>query len=256
MTKRIVTFIFALAITIIGCNAQNWILMRYETHFGIGTTNVFGDIGGTADKSNLFGLKDIRINETGPSFYLGIRYKLRERQALKLNLIYGTAEGDDEGSRNSNRKYSFKTSIFEPSVQYEYYILNDGRNYSTSRLFNRRGMVNNYSTLAFYVFGGLGGVFFNPKFTPVTSSEYKDNYSKISVVVPIGIGLKIAYNKYWSVGFEIGRRFSFSDYLDGLSTAFSKDMDTYYFSNIHLIYKIETDRYGRPVFFGRKKYRP
>jgi hypothetical protein len=261
MTKRIFTIIFVLTISFIGCYAQNWLLMRYEAHFGIGTTNVFGDIGGTMDKNNLYGLKDIKIKETGPSFYLGIRYKLTERQALKLNLIYGSAASSDEGARNFDRKFSFKTHLFEPSIQYEYYIITDSRNYSVAKLYNRRGMINNYSLLSFYVFGGIGGVFFSPTLTyggrqPEKGVEFVDGYSKISAVIPIGLGLKINYNKLWAIGFELGRRFAFTDYLDGISTIYSKDNDTYYFANIHLIYKLECDRYGRPYIFGRRKYRP
>jgi hypothetical protein len=260
MTKRIVTIVVILTISFLGCFGQNWLLMRYEVHFGVGTANVFGDIGGTADKNNLFGLKDIKINETGPSFYLGVRYKLKMNQALKLNLIYGTAKSTDVGSRNEVRMFSYKTSIFEPSVQYEYYFLSEDRKFRTSRLYNRRGMINNFSTLAFYVYGGLGGVFFKPEFTassrlPQQNVEFVNNNSNISVVLPIGIGIKTAFTKYWSVGIEFGRRFTLSDYLDGLSTSFSKAKDTYYFGNIHLIYKIETDRYGRPLFFKKHKYR-
>lgn len=261
MTKRIVTIIFVLTIGYIGCYSQNWLLTRYEVHFGIGTTNVFGDVGGTADNSNLYGLKDIKIKETGPSFYIGMRYKFKEKHALKLNLIYGSAKSSDIDGKNSDRLFSYKTSLFEPSVQYEYYILSDSRNYRTSRMYNRRGMVNNYAVLGIYVYGGVGGIFFNPKFSynssrpPIDGVEFVDNYKKVSVVVPIGIGLKMAYNKFWSFGFEFGRRFTFTDYLDGLSTSFSHANDTYYFGNIHAIYKIECDRYGRPLFFGRKKYR-
>jgi hypothetical protein len=260
MLRRIITGALFLVISFAGCFGQNWLLNRYEIHFGLGTTNVFGDIGGTADKSNLFGLKDIRLNETGSSFYLGARYKIKDNQALKLNLIYGTAKSSDEGSRNATRMFSYKTSIFEPSLQYEYYFLSENRNLRTSRLYNRRGMINNFSTLSFYAFGGLGGVFFNPQFStsglePQPNVEYTTGYSKFSVVLPIGIGLKTAINKLWSVGFEFGRRFAFSDYIDGLSTSFSKAKDTYYFGSIHMVYKIETDRYGRPLFLRKQRYR-
>lgn len=240
--------------------SQSWLLLRYEIHFGIGTANVFGDIGGTADKNNLFGLKDIKINETGPSFYFGARYKLKDKQALKFNLLYGSAKSTDIGSRNDNRMFSYKTSFIEPSVQYEYYFLSEGRNLRTSRLYNRKGMINNFSTLAFYVYGGLGGIFFNPTFTasgrqPQPNIEYTTNYNKFSVVLPIGFGIKTSVTKLWSVGFEFGRRFTLTDYLDGLSTSFSKSKDTYYFGNIHLVYKIETDRYGKPLFLKKRKYR-
>jgi hypothetical protein len=44
-----------------GSMAQKWKLKRYEGIVGIGTAHYFGDIGGTADETNLFGLKDVAL---------------------------------------------------------------------------------------------------------------------------------------------------------------------------------------------------
>ena len=109
-----------------------------------------------------------------------------------------------------------------------------------------------------YAFLGVGGVFFSPKFSysgnPPAPYEYVSNYSKMSAVIPVGLGVKYVIDRYWSVGFEFGRRFAFTDYLDGLSTAYSSHNDTYYFGVLHAIYKLETDRYGVPLIFKRHRY--
>lgn len=258
MNRHLAALLLVFLVFFSSVYGQKWKLTRYEVHFGLGTTNVFGDIGGTADKNNLFGLKDIKIKETGLSLYAGARYKLTSDMALKLNLIYGFANGSDAESKNTVRNYSFRTSFFEPSVQYEYYFIGDYRYNTSAALYNRRGMLNDYKTFTAYVFAGVGGVFFNPKINfngsqPIPQ-ETVTGYSKISAVIPVGLGVKYVIDQYWSVGFEFGRRFAFTDFLDGISSTFSKSNDTYYFGMFHAIYKLETDRYGVPLIFKRQRY--
>lgn len=259
MNKRLILLLVISAFSL-SAFSQKWKLTRYEAHFGLGTTNVFGDIGGAADKNNLYGLKDIRIKETGLSIYAGARYKLTYNQAIKLNLIYGFANGSDAGSKNPERNFSFKTSFFEPSVQYEYYFIGDyDQNRNTAFLYNRRGMVNDYRTWTAYGFLGVGGLIFNPKLSfngspSNPNMNYFSGYSKATVVIPFGLGVKYVVDRYWSIGFELGRRITFTDYLDGMSSKFSHSNDTYYFGVFHAIYKLETDRYGTPLIFKRNRY--
>jgi len=261
MNRQLIIMLLAILMVSLNGYGQNWKLTRYEVHFGGGTTHFFGDIGGTADKNNWWGLKDISIANTGPSFYLGARYKLKQDMTLKLNLIYGKAKGKDLNTRNDERNFSFKTSIFEPSLQYEYYLVFDERRYGTpANFYNRRGMINNYSHFGVYVFAGLGAVIYSPKFSytgsiPDPSDHWIRNSTGFTAVIPFGLGIKMAIDKYWSAGFEFGRRIVlFSDYLDGLSTAYSHHNDMYYFGIFNLIYKLKTDRHGVPYIFRRYKY--
>jgi hypothetical protein len=223
-------------------------------------SNFFGDIGGTASKDNLWGLKDISISNAGTAYYLGARYKLKQNQSIKLSLVYGRVRGNDVGSRNEDRNFSFKSSIFEPTVQYEYYLVSDEARYqSTSHLYNRNGMINNFSHIGVYVFAGIGGAFYFPRVfyhgrAPLPGVETVSGYSKMTVAIPFGLGVKKSIDKYWSVGIEFGRRIVFSDYLDGLSTTYSKHNDTYYFGILNLIYKLETDRKNVPYIFRRYNY--
>ncbi|NJO68590.1 MAG: hypothetical protein HC830_04300 [Bacteroidetes bacterium] len=238
--------------------SQRWKLNRYEALFGIGSTNIYGDIGGAATRDNLFGLKDIRINETRYALYGGIRYKIQKDLAIKFNLIYGKGIGNDKGSVNDERGYSFKTSIFEPSVQLEYSFLSEERKVSISRLYNRRGMVNNFALLSAYGFVGAGGVIASPKVDlngndPILHKNTFKEKSNFSVAFPIGLGLKYSIDKNWSIGFEFGRRFAFSDYLEGMSSTISDFNDTYYFGIFQASYKLKTNRQGIPIFLVRKQ---
>lgn len=252
--KKLVFLITLCGLFISSVDAQRWKLRRYEGIIGIGSTNIFGDIGGTADASNLLGLKDIRIAETRPSFYAGIRYKVEEDMALKLNIIYGIGTGKDEGSRNEHRELSYSTNLIETSIQYEYYFLKEDRRLKSAAVFNRRGMINNYAKIAMYAFGGLGGIYFNPKLDgppQQINADYHivDGYSKFNLSLPIGLGLKYTIDDKISIGFELGGRYTLSDYVEGFSTEFSKNNDVYYFSNVTFIYKARTDRRGRPILF-------
>ncbi len=267
MNKHVILMLLLAFCLMSSAYSQKWKLTRYELHFGIGTTNVYSDIGGSIDKNNWWGIKDIRIKETRPSFYGGTRFKLKNNQSIKLNLILGFGTGSDVGSKNAIRNHSYTTTIFEPSVQYEYYFIAEDRRNRPSNLYNRSGMLNNFTNKGLYVFAGLGGVLFYPKYiqgTPIGTdieieaakqqypNEITSGYSHFSVVIPVGVGFKYSVDKYWSIGIEFGRRFSFSDFLDGFNApAYSQSNDTYYFGVIHAIYKLKTDRKGVPAFLRR-----
>jgi len=257
MLKRILPFILLIALSFPEeGNAQRWKLRRYEAVFGVGFLNYFGDVGGSANSDNWFGIKDLSIKHTRPSLYLGTRFKIRENMGLKLNFMYGWVAGDDEGSKNSDRGFHFTSSVFEPSLQYEFSIISEERRYSSSALFNKRGMVNNYSQINLYLYAGIGGVFFNPKVNDAMKNApaYTPDYSTSALVLPVGIGLKYVINQNWSIGGEFGVRFVASDYLDAYShPVFSKANDLYYFGFINGIYRIRTSKSGVPIIFGRKR---
>jgi hypothetical protein len=213
-------------------------------------------MGGTADVNNFYGLKDIRLQETGSSFYMGFRYRTTEETAVKLNLIYGNAHGTDVGTRNAGRGFSYKTSFFEPSVQYEYYFIRSTKR-TTSGLFNRRGLLMEYVKFELYGFIGVGGVYAMPVFNdagapPNPATHFINTSSSFSPLIPFGAGIKLGLTKYYAVGFELGRRYLFTDYFDGLSTSYSNHNDIYYFGSFHIIYKLETDRRGVPLIFSKR----
>jgi len=51
----------------------------------------------------------------------------------------------------------------------------------------------------------------------------------------------------WNIGFELGGRFTLTDYLDAFTSQWSKANDFYYFATFHIIYKLDTSRKGWPV---------
>lgn len=232
---------------------QRWKLRRYEVGGGIGMTQIFGDIGGTIDKKNWFGLKDIKFDETSPAFPLYIRYRLDPVYALKLNGILAFGNGTDENSRN-DRGRSYSSIIGEFSVQGEFYFLAEERRYKSAAMFNRRGMLNNYMSFGAYGFAGIGAVYSRATVNipdPLPYDRIKNN--NFGAVIPFGIGLKYIIDDRWLVNAELGYRISLTDYIDGYKqTQDSKHNDVYYFVNISVGYRLETTRQGLPTFLDKE----
>jgi hypothetical protein len=236
---------------------QRWKLRRYELGGGLGITQVFGDIGGTAETKNWFGLKDIKIDETRLAFGIFGRYKIDPVYSVKLNAILGFGNGTDADSRN-NRGREYKTKLFEISCQLEYYLIGEERRYRSAAMFNRRGMLNNYASFSAYGFLGLGMVYSNANVIYTTADPGPYDVVKknnIGAVMPLGLGLKYIIDDRWLVNTELGYRISFSDYIEGFTqTQGSKHNDVYYFLTISASYRLETSRRGFPSMFD-KAYR-
>lgn len=254
MARRLIPYLLLLLLCLpLTADAQKWKLRRYEALFGVGTSNYFGDIGGSADADNLWGIKDIKIRSTRPSFYLGARYKIRANVAVKMNLMYGFIAGDDEGSKNTDRGFKFYSHIFEPSFQAEYSIISEEQRRRSGAMFNKRGMMNNYSQFNVYLYAGIGGLFYSPVENEALKSGvyYEPGYKKYGISFPAGIGAKYVISQSWSIGAEFGVRWTTTDYLDAYTSRYSTANDLYYFTHVHGIYRIRTDRSGYPVLFRR-----
>lgn len=254
--RKFIILILAIFFFVSGGYAQKWKLRRYEAVAGIGTAHYFGDIGGAADENNLFGIKDIELFNTRPSFYLGIRYKLRHNMSIKTNFILGFLKGDDEGTYHefvNNRYCWFNSTIFEPSAQYEFSIISEEQKYRTNAMFNKRGMINNYSHYNIYAFAGVGGVFAWPDLHDYYESYYPEPGTKFGLAFPIGLGMKYVMSSNLSIGFEFGGRFTTTDLLDNYHVEHaSKANDIYYFAVFNAIYRVKTSRRGLPVLGKRR----
>lgn len=227
-------------------NAQVWKMRRYEALGGIVTSNYFGDIGGYSKGDNALGLKDFRLFQIRPGFYLGARYKVLENLSAKLNFTLAFLHGTDEGGVNEGRNLKFSTTVFEPSVQVEYSFIpeKESRSYL---MMKGKGIGTFQQTFSAYVFAGLGGAFFGTK--KLENLENFDfEYSKTTLVLPIGVGVKVTITSKWVAGFDLGRRFTTTDYLDAYTSQYSKSNDVYYFGVFNIIYKLKTSRTGWPVF--------
>jgi hypothetical protein len=206
---------------------------RKEYILGIGGANFLGDVGGAPAIGTHF-VKDFNFSATRPSFALGVRYKPNSRVGIKGGFYYQMVSGSDklttEPFRN-NRNISFRTSIYELSVQTEFFLMKEqqGHRYNIK---NAKGMKS--FDIQNYIFVGVGGFYFNPKakynstwvsLQPLGTEGQglpggAKKYSRISICIPYGIGTRYMIAKDWAVGLELGIRKTFTDYIDDVSTVY------------------------------------
>jgi hypothetical protein len=214
--------------------SQIWTYQRYEVWGGVSVFQYFGDVGGSADRNNLFGLKDISFKSNRPGVSLGGMYRVDARWYIQASNSFGFFTQTDKGSRNEARNFSFNTIANETSIQGVYYIVKESdRGYSFSMKGKKEGLNQPFSI---YAFAGIGSIYYRVTSTGTPDSRFVSN-KHLSIVFPIGLGLKIALTPKYSLGIELGPRYTFTDYLDGLTTASSKFNDVYYVLTVKAYYR-------------------
>ncbi len=209
--------------------SQSWKFYRHEVSFGLGTSHFLGELGGANDigSSGITGFKDLEFKLTRPTVAVGYRFYISPMFALKADLSYGRLNGDDALTTEiyrQNRNLHFRSPVIELAGRVEFYPLKEyfGHLYRTNGVVGKK--VNHWSP---YLFVGVGGAWFNPK------AEYNGDwvalqplktegvdYKKIMGVFPMGAGVKYAISKQFSIGLEIGLRYTTSDYVDDVSDVY------------------------------------
>ncbi len=181
-----------------------------------GSSHFLGDLGG----KNGLGtneISDLDLNTTRYALGVGLRLRLSESFAMRLNGIYTRAAGDDANTEREvrrDRNLNFFTPIIEGSIMAEIYF---------------------GSTKRFYIFGGIGSFYFNPK-TKYNGKKYKlqplgtegqnylvdkNPYNLTSFSYPFGIGYKIPLGNGAILGLELNMRKTTTDYLDDVSGVYA-----------------------------------
>jgi hypothetical protein len=231
-------------------NAQAlWKTKRVELTAGLGTTQFFGDIGGFTPEDNILGFKDMTFKQTRFNFSFDITYRIIQDANLRLNLAYGMFKANDERGSNIARGYESTTTLFEPTIIGEYYIIKNRTEGSFLFSRGRGGSLRNFfETLDFYLFTGVGGLSYNVKGNDKLVAHPGFTEGGFTAVIPAGIGINMIFSPEFNFGVELGGRYSFSDYLEGYTSQYSKSNDVYYFLNVTATYKMTTNRYGVPTF--------
>lgn len=216
--------------------SNRWKRTRYELIGGTGTLSFMGDLGG-GDKASHF-ISDFNFSTQRPVIHAGVRYKILEPLAAKVAFSYGWVSGDDSKSDNIyrlDRNLSFRSPIIEFGGQVEYSIIKEPTSHRYSLRRGRRFSLK-YLTINTYIFAGIAGFYYNPKgydeetkqwvaLQPLGTEgqglmEGRDKYSRVSMALPVGIGFKYSLNRNISVGAEFGARYTFTDYIDDVSTTY------------------------------------
>jgi len=203
------------------------IAQRHEVGVGVGVSNFLGDLGRQESKGNWY-INNLEASLYRPSFKVFYRYTFIQKLAFNTSFNYGWFAGDDRLAVYDNigdddwyrnyRNLQFRTYAMELSVTAEYNILR----YAPGSLRDR---------ITPYVFAGIGLLHFNPaakyngewvRLRPLGTEGqgtpgYGNKYSLVQPVLPIGFGVKYNINRYWTVAFEFGHRYTTTDYIDDVS---------------------------------------
>jgi len=216
--------------------SQPWKRQRWEGIVIVGAANCLTEVGGK-DGVGTNDVRDLELTTTRPALGIAMQYRLGERFFTRVNFIYGRIRGADNLTQEEFRRFrnlSFKSPIVELSTQV-FFALNKeqgGHRYKLKGVRGRKQFQMNT-----YFFLGIGVFYFNPKtkfgndvfpekwyaLRPLQTEGIK--YSPVSACIPMGMGFRRNLSRRINVGFEIGLRKTFTDYLDDVSTNYKDPAD-------------------------------
>jgi len=172
---------------------------------GTGTSTYFGELANPGD-----------YIDAKPNINAGLQYYFTPRISARAELTWFTLEGTDSKADDASRvsrNLSFKSNNLELGFTGAFNLFPNGNRYY------RRSSINAYG------FGGIGLLYFNPT-TEYQGQKYSlqplntegADYSRVSVVVPFGLGIRFKAGPNFNVAIEGGYRKLFTDYLDDVST--------------------------------------
>jgi hypothetical protein len=214
--------------------SQAWKRNRQELQFSMGATNFLGELGGRNTVGSGF-VKDLDVAMARPAMSVGYLYRIRPQSKIRTALTWGVLRGDDRMTQEefrNNRNLHFRANIIEFSGVWEYYISKESSVFHKYRLKGVRGMKESYPNPNYYFFGGIAGLYHNPQalydgkwvnLQPLGTEGQglpgmPAKYSRLNLAIPMGFGARYHFDKDWRIGFEVGYRLTFTDYLDDVST--------------------------------------
>ena len=160
-----------------------------------------------------------------PQAGIFVRYNVNDYFSTRLNFNYASIKGDD-AIEGRSRNLNFKSTLMEFGLTAEFNVLGY-QPYALYRVFSP------------YLFAGVAGFSFNPQgeldgdwhaLQPLGTegqglNQYPERkaYSRLGFALPFGAGVKYAVNDKWNVGIQVGARYTFTDYLDDVSTTYISD---------------------------------
>lgn len=188
--------------------------------FGTGTAKYFGDM---ANPGELF--KGAKWN-----IEAGLEYRIDSRFSTRISLTAFQFKGGDEFADDEGRKkrnLSFTTTAFEIATTGIIQLFEDGARYYQRKPINA------------FLSAGVGATWYIPK--GLSTNTYHDGspnpsagkmvtlrnlqteqvkYSPVTIVIPIGAGVKMMATPFLNLTVAGAYRFTFTDYLDDMSTVY------------------------------------
>jgi hypothetical protein len=184
-------------------------------------------LGGSIYQGDLpsYSLSDSVYFSLHPSIGIEGEYHYTDYLTFGIMARFGNLSGDDNQTNNNSlraRNLSFESSLKELSAFVRFYPIT---------------FLNNFqAAFGFYVGAGVGFFHYNPKaeldgvlheLQPLGTEgqglpSYPDRqfYSKLSLNIPLSVGVKYHLNDKIAIGIDFGTRITFTDYLDDVSLTY------------------------------------
>lgn len=182
--------------------------------------NLFG---GFSNYSGDLQEKQFTLNQSHAAFGAGLSYEIMPKLLVRGGLIIGKLSGDDKYSSkelNRRRNLNFTTMLYDASIVADYSLYDLPVKRITP-----------------YAFAGIAMFGFNP-YTHDTAGakwylrnlstegqglfEYPDRkkYKIMQFSVPFGLGVRVRITDNAYLGYEVGLRKTFTDYIDDVSKTY------------------------------------
>jgi len=237
--KRIASI--SLFLTMIICTTESVFAQKFTKRkrylsvgLSIGTVNYVGDLDpGNSSISPSF-------RNTGPAIglFTGM-YRWKPKVSFRGSFSYMYLSGNDFKASSATGDDIFRKArnlnFFNHVVELKADVLYD--------FIGNKGTYLKRPEYVPYIFTGLAFIYQNPySRLPDGKGGYEKgsrqriskmdlettSFSPVQVIIPMGIGVRKKLNKYWDISFEVGWRWSFTDYLDGVSGLYNKNVDPKY----------------------------
>ncbi|HQQ96814.1 MAG TPA: DUF6089 family protein [Cyclobacteriaceae bacterium] len=191
-------------------SAQSFFAMRRGRtlilNVGTGSASYFGELSNDGD-----------YLQAKPNFSAGFQYYISHKISIRSELTWFQLSGTDSKALPESGRKERNLSFTENNFEFNAVGIIDL--YRHGRSFYQRPALN------FYAFGGIGLLRFNPttvyqgvKYDLATLQTELTPYSRITPVIPMGLGMRFRVTPFMNISIEGGFRKTFTDYLDDVST--------------------------------------
>ncbi len=169
------------------------------------------------------------LNETHFVVGGGLGYRISPKVDFKVQLLRTKLSGDDANYPDRvNRKFRFETKVTELSAMFEYYILGSSER-SITGVFEPSYTPFLYGGLGFSNIANVAECYTDDCKNGLKKPFPEENFTPNLFTLPLGVGVKYDASPLMAVGLRAGYRYSFSDYLDGVSVAGNSEKNDWYF---------------------------
>lgn len=205
--KRLLVFVF-ICTPLAGFSQQYWQIGGF-----LGTSNYSGDLSE----------KRIDFKYTRYSLGLFVKRDFNRYFSLRAGLNYGKVAAADSTNKSADlvaRNLSFRSPIFEGNLIGEFNFLDLDEKRFTPYVFGGVAVFSFYPRTINAAGQKVSLRMFNTEGQGLPMYPTRKQYNLRSLAIPFGAGAKFLLTDSWVLGFEVGIRKTFTDYIDDVSLTY------------------------------------